>query len=71
MVQRLLPKSRLNFCPSQKTPLTSTSLRAVTLETVAHHIQAAERAVGAYRASGHRLISAMQRREQASRPRRQ
>ena len=41
--------------------MTQTSLRAVTLKTVANYTQAAERAVGAYRAGGHRLISAMQR----------
>lgn len=41
--------------------MTQTTLRAVTLKTVANYTQAAERAVGAYRASGHRLISALQR----------
>ena len=41
--------------------MTQTSLRVVTLKTVANYTQAAERAVGAYRAGGHRLISAMQR----------
>lgn len=41
--------------------MTPTSLRTVTLKTVANYTQAAERAVGAYRAGGHRLISAMQR----------
>jgi hypothetical protein len=41
--------------------MTSTSLRAVTLKTVANYTRAAERAVAAYRASGHRLIGAMQR----------
>ncbi len=41
--------------------MTPISLRAVTLKTVANYTQAAERAVGAYRVGGHRLISAMQR----------
>lgn len=38
-----------------------TTLRAVTLNTVANYAQAAERAVAAYRSSGQRLISALQR----------
>jgi hypothetical protein len=41
--------------------MTQSTLRAVTLKTVANYTHAAERAVGAYRAGGHRLISAMQR----------
>ena len=41
--------------------MTQTTLRAVTLKTVANYAQAAERAVGAYRRSGHRLISLLQR----------
>ncbi len=41
--------------------MTQTTLRAVTLKTVANYTQAAERAVGAYRSGGHRLISALQR----------
>ena len=41
--------------------MTTSTLRAVTLKTVANYAQAAERAVGAYRAGGHRLIAAMQR----------
>ena len=41
--------------------MTQTTLRAVTLKTVANYTQAAERAVGAYRAGGHRLINAVQR----------
>ena len=39
--------------------MTPTSLRAVTLKTVANYHHAAERAVGAYRLGGHRLIVAM------------
>ena len=41
--------------------MTQITVRAVTLQTVANYTQAAERAVGAYRASGHRLINAVQR----------
>ena len=41
--------------------MSHTSLRTVTLETVANYSHAAERAVGAYRAGGHRLIAVMQR----------
>lgn len=41
--------------------MTQTTLRAVTLKTVANYTEAAERALGAYRSGGHRLISAMQR----------
>jgi hypothetical protein len=41
--------------------MTQSTLRSVTLKTVANYTQAAERAVGAYRTGGHRLISAMQR----------
>ena len=41
--------------------MTQTTLRAVTLKTVANYTQAAERALGAYRSGGHRLISALQR----------
>jgi hypothetical protein len=40
--------------------MTQATLRRVTLQTVANYSQAAERAVGAYRAGGHRLIAAMQ-----------
>ena len=36
--------------------MTQATLRAVTLKTVANYRHAAERAVGAYRAGGHRLI---------------
>lgn len=39
--------------------MTQASLRAVTLKTVANYHHAAERAVGAYRLGGHRLIVAM------------
>jgi len=39
--------------------MTPTSLRAVTLKTVANYRQGAERAVGAYRLGGHRLIVAL------------
>ena len=39
--------------------MTQTSLRAVTLKTVANYHHAAERAVAAYRLGGHRLIVAM------------
>ena len=41
--------------------MTTSSLRAVTLKTVANYAHAAERAVLAYRLGGHRLIAAMQR----------
>ena len=41
--------------------MNTSSLRAVTLKTVANYAQAAERAVVAYRVGGHRLIAAMQR----------
>ena len=41
--------------------MNTSSLRAVTLQTVANYAQAAERAVVAYRVGGHRLIAAMQR----------
>ena len=41
--------------------MNTSSLRAVTLQTVANYAQAAERAVLAYRVGGHRLIAAMQR----------
>lgn len=41
--------------------MTTSSLRAVTAQTVANYAQAAERAVGAYRVGGHRLIAALQR----------
>ena len=41
--------------------MTTSSLRAVTLKTVANYAHAAERAVLAYRVGGHRLIAAMQR----------
>jgi len=39
--------------------MTQTTLRKVTLETVANYRQVAVHAVGAYRASGHRLIALM------------
>jgi hypothetical protein len=41
--------------------MTQASLRAVTLETVDNYRQVAEHAVGAYRASGHRLLTLMSR----------
>jgi hypothetical protein len=41
--------------------MTQTTLRTVTLETVANYRQVAEHAVGAYRASGHRLLALMSR----------
>jgi hypothetical protein len=41
--------------------MTQTSLRAVTLETVDNYRQVVEHAVDAYRASGHRLLSMMNR----------
>jgi hypothetical protein len=41
--------------------MSQVTLRSVTLETVANYSHAAERAVGAYRAGGHRLIAVMQR----------
>ena len=41
--------------------MTKTTLRTVTLETVANYRQVAEHAVGAYRASGHRLLAMMNR----------
>ena len=37
------------------------TLRTATLETVANYRQLAEHAVGAYRASGHRLLAMMSR----------
>jgi hypothetical protein len=39
--------------------MTQTTLRTVTLETIANYRQVAEHAVGAYRASGHRLLTMM------------
>ena len=41
--------------------MTTSTLRAVTLKTVANYAHAAERAVLAYRVGGHRLIAALQR----------
>jgi hypothetical protein len=41
--------------------MTQTPLRAVTLQTVANYRELAEHAVGAYRASGHRLLALMSR----------
>jgi hypothetical protein len=41
--------------------MTQDSLRSVTLATVANYRQVAERAVGAYRASGHRLLAVLSR----------
>jgi hypothetical protein len=41
--------------------MTKSTLRTVTLETVANYRQVAEHAVGAYRASGHRLLAMMSR----------
>jgi hypothetical protein len=41
--------------------MTQTTLRTVTLETVANYRQVAEHAVGAYRDSGHRLLAMMSR----------
>ncbi len=41
--------------------MTKTTLRTTTLETVANYRRVAEHAVGAYRASGHRLLAVMQR----------
>ena len=41
--------------------MTQTTLRAVTLETVANYRQVAEHALAAYRASGHRLLAVMGR----------
>jgi len=41
--------------------MSQTTLRSVTLETVANYRQVAEHAVGAYRASGHRLLAMMNR----------
>lgn len=46
---------------TQTTQTTPTTLRAVTLQTVANYTQAAEHAVRAYRVGGQRLIAAMQR----------
>ena len=40
--------------------MTTTTLRAVTQQTVANCAQAAERALGAYQAGGHRLIRSLQ-----------
>lgn len=41
--------------------MTKTTLRIVTLKTVANYRRVAEHAVGAYRASGHRLLAMMRR----------
>ncbi len=41
--------------------MTQNTLRTVTLETVANYREVAEHAVGAYRASGHRLLAMMSR----------
>jgi hypothetical protein len=41
--------------------MTQPTLRTVTLETVANYREVAEHAVGAYRASGHRLLAMMSR----------
>jgi len=41
--------------------MNQTTLRTVTLETVANYRQVAEHAIGAYRASGHRLLAMMSR----------
>ncbi len=41
--------------------MTQATLRAVTLETLANYRQAAEHAISAYRASGHRLLAVMSR----------
>lgn len=41
--------------------MNTNTLRTVTLETVANYRQVAEHAVGAYRASGHRLLALMGR----------
>jgi hypothetical protein len=41
--------------------MTQSTLRTVTLETVANYRQVAEHAIGAYRASGHRLLAMMNR----------
>ena len=41
--------------------MSQTTLRSVTLETVANYRQVAEHTVGAYRASGHRLLAVMTR----------
>jgi hypothetical protein len=41
--------------------MSQTTLRNVTLETVANYRQVAEHTVGAYRASGHRLVEVMTR----------
>lgn len=42
--------------------MSTPSLRAVTLETVANATRAAERTVGAYRAGGHRLVTVIRSR---------
>lgn len=44
-----------------KSIMSNTTLRTLTLETVANYRQVAEHAVGAYRASGHRLIAMVRR----------
>jgi hypothetical protein len=41
--------------------MTQATLRTVTLETIANYRQVAEHAVGAYRASGHRLLAVMEK----------
>ena len=44
-----------------KHTMSNTTLRTITLETVANYRQVAEHAVEAYRASGHRLIAMVRR----------
>ena len=49
------------FAPTSAATSAATTLRSVTLQTVANYTQAAECAVQAYRVGGHRLIAAVQR----------
>ena len=52
---------RIGFRHCRKHIMTKTTLRIVTLKTVANYRRVAEHAVGAYRASGHRLLAMVRR----------
>lgn len=56
------PSTRIPKPSSEDITMTRQTLSAVTLETVATASKAAERAVGAYRAGGHRLVAVIQQR---------
>jgi hypothetical protein len=49
--------NRTSFPHCERHIMTQSTLRKVTLQTVANYRQVAEHAVGAYRANGHRLIA--------------